>query len=517
MSQSTSPPEKGRFTADGEQFISLIQVAKELGWGWQRLARMRADCPYLDGQPLVPLSRRPPWSKNYAEVIPEAKFNELRQKVQEVKRGQFTYKDQIYLSRDSALRELRVSGAPPVNRSKLKNWYVKRCRHLDGAKLGGRRFNFKKGKGTSQFWPLEKDVLRIKASLFKEAAAKRKGLTSFPGKLRKLREQSGLSRAHIGTKLDVSTDMVRSWEVGRFKPSPQVAKALAKLLGTSVQRLGISWKPRKHKPLPQQLFDGVFRDPDGQVVAYNMRKAAEVSGFGEGVLRSFAKRLPPALEHLFPDRRLPSEQRLVPGTSACWQPSVRSDHLDSLAADFDKLLRDDKTRCQLRTSDEISDQHGLTTVRDHILVRRLLRTLAENRVLKAERTFRQSAHGARAWSNPLVYDLVEVNRLLAGRGLAEVAREFDAQPNGAAPPFGKGPPVPSRPAEQPKKSPPDTKPPMPKKKRGRPKGSENEAAKERRKQIVNLWESGAFPSMQMLAEHLGISRSLVSLALSDAD
>jgi hypothetical protein len=60
-------------------------------------------------------------------------------------------------------------------------------------------------------------------------------------------------------------------------------------------------------------------------------------------------------------------------------------------------------------------------------------------------------------------------------------------------------------------------PPKRKKKRGRPTGSESETAKQRRKQIVDLWGSGAFPSRQMLAEHLGISRSLVSLALSDAD
>lgn len=56
-------------------------------------------------------------------------------------------------------------------------------------------------------------------------------------KLKKLREERGLSQKEIAKKIGVSRETISAYETGRAKPSLDVALKLAKILKVSVEEL----------------------------------------------------------------------------------------------------------------------------------------------------------------------------------------------------------------------------------------------------------------------------------------
>jgi transcriptional regulator with XRE-family HTH domain len=366
----------------------------------------------------------------------EGKFQELKRRVQEVREGRFIFQGRPYLSLKRTLQELRVTHEQGPDENLLGRWAREGCRHLSGEKIKAQRFKFKdKGKGTPAYWFLEEHVFHVKASLLKEEAAKRRASGSFPSILRAQRELVGLRRADLASRLGISPSAVQGWEEGRMTLSPDKRGLLAQTLGIAIEELKIPQKRHKKAPLPQHLFDGVFRDSAGQPTAYTIPKAAQLFAIGGWRLRSYVLSLPEDFSILFPSGRLPSEPMLVPGTKNQIYRAIRHDDLETLTRGIARILHDGFLVRHLRTSEQICDLHGVDQICNRILVRRLLRALVENGHLRARPVARKDAGGTRGWRRPMLYDPVEVKKWTGGRDLVELARTFCLAQGDVTPPL----------------------------------------------------------------------------------
>lgn len=67
-----------------------------------------------------------------------------------------------------------------------------------------------------------------------------------PNRIRARREElakqlpATFTQAALARQLGVDADTVRSWELGRSRPRKRMARALAKALGTTIEKLGLN-------------------------------------------------------------------------------------------------------------------------------------------------------------------------------------------------------------------------------------------------------------------------------------
>jgi len=73
-----------------------------------------------------------------------------------------------------------------------------------------------------------------------------------PGKLRELRKAKGLSATELARAIDVSEVTVRTWEAGRYNPSPRNLSRLAEVLGTPVENFTTGRCPACGRTLPEE-------------------------------------------------------------------------------------------------------------------------------------------------------------------------------------------------------------------------------------------------------------------------
>jgi transcriptional regulator with XRE-family HTH domain len=412
--------------SSGERVLSVRQIARGLRWGRQRVEAMFEECPYLDTGRLAFRWEKPPWYPIPIQAVPESAFEELKRRMQEARTGRFVRHGQAYLSPERALLELRVSGAPHVSRELLGQWYrAERC-GLDGGEFKGERLKLReKGGGTPEIWYLEAHVFRVKGALL--AARKRRKGRTFQSVLRERRDRAHLEQADLAAKLGCSASTVSAWERGRRTPNAEVAARLAEALGVSAGELRIRRPARKHLGnVLRKGFGGSFRDHDGRIIAYTVPRAAKVYSIGRNRLLSYIKELHPVFRHIFPEGRLPCELMLVPGTRTDLERAIRPEDMETLLAGIEKTLRAGQMAHQLRTFAEICDLHDIKQLTDRILVNKLLRALGENGNLTMKQVPRPDPDSKRKWKCSWCYDAAEVNRLLDGQDLAELARSFAA-------------------------------------------------------------------------------------------
>jgi transcriptional regulator with XRE-family HTH domain len=354
------------------------------------------------------------------QIIPDAKLDQLKRKIEEVETGRLLYKGEAYLSRERTQQELRIQGGPPIHDHYLVfTWRRKPCRHLGGGTLTARLFNFKNRAHPPSLWFLETHILSIKESLLR-SMAKPEAPNLFAGALRRFREQAGLTQAALAAKAGLSKSAVRSWEAGIQFPYPASALALASALAISIAQLRIPENNRAFRP--QHGFDGVFRDGSGRVVGYNVKSAANQIDISAGRLNDYIKKLPQPFRQLFPTERLPSEPMLVPGTKSRFETAINPQNLETLRLAIAKMKHSGRRAGTLKTSEEICNQHGISNTGDRIKVRRLLTVLADNSQLNAELLPRKNSIGRRvfAWR----FDATQLAQMLADRSLVDVAKEF---------------------------------------------------------------------------------------------
>jgi transcriptional regulator with XRE-family HTH domain len=385
---------------------------------------MKVRCDYLeDDEGLEFRWETSPYTLRPVQVIDAAKVEEFKTATKEVKQGRITREGQVYLSSKRSLRELRVRGAPRIRHSYLVNWANGPCIRLGGKKLGGKKFRFN-ARGRGEWWFLEKDILRLKRSLIKEAQAKLRKPKTFPDKLRQLRLDAGYSQPEFAAKVGVSRGTIQNWESGSYQPRPPVDQVLFEVLGVSPKQLKIVEWDRRRQSCPHHSFDGIFHDAKGRVSGYSIRKSASESEISKDRLQRFVKRLPEPFCSIFPEQGvLPSELKLVPGTKKFRQRAICPKDLNTLQSGIADILYGGPRPPNLRTADEICDKYGVDGF-DRFWARKLLRTLARNKTLMAKQLPRKQIKGLRGWSIPWVYDVNEVSRCLAGRSLAEVLQAF---------------------------------------------------------------------------------------------
>ena len=73
-----------------------------------------------------------------------------------------------------------------------------------------------------------------------------------PGKLRELRKAKGLSVTELARAINVSEVTVRTWEAGRYHPSPRNLSRLAEALGTPVEDFTANCCPACGRILPEE-------------------------------------------------------------------------------------------------------------------------------------------------------------------------------------------------------------------------------------------------------------------------
>jgi transcriptional regulator with XRE-family HTH domain len=424
MPQIKSSNGTGRFTVRGVPVVTFPQLMLELGVSRHRLGVMRVRCDYVDqSEGLKFRWETSPYTMRPVQVIDAAKIEDLKVATKEVPQGRITRGGQFYLSSKRALRELRVPGALRIRHSYLVKWATGPCVRLGGKQLGGKRFRFNPGGGAN-WWFLERDILRLKESLVKEARAKLEAPKAFPDVLRRLRQNAGFSQCDLATKLGVSRGTIQNWECGSGQPRPPADLALSTVLGISPKQLRIMEWDRRRPLSPQHSFDGVFYDDQGRVSGYSIRRSSIESGISKDRLQRFVKRLPEAFCSIFPEEGLlPSELRLVPGTANFRQTAIRPEDLKILQSGIADTLYGGPRPPNLRTADEICDKYGVDGF-DRFWARKLLRTLARINTIKAKQLPRKQIRGLRGWSSPWVYDINEVSHCLAGRKFADVLEAF---------------------------------------------------------------------------------------------
>jgi transcriptional regulator with XRE-family HTH domain len=439
---TTSP---GRFTLAGVEYVPFAEICNDLKWHKSRMETMVKKCPYYDNGILPSVKRRPPGGHNDIRVMTAANYDTFKQKVLDARSGRFTYKGKVYLSVRKALQELRLPGSATTRgagpkavvkkprRSNIHQWHNQGCHQLAGNKLRGERFNFReKGKGTSDFWPLEDDILRIKESNLQTALAEHGRRPSFATTLLTLRMGVGLSHAQLADKAGLSISSIHLWEAGKRTPMPAKAEALAEALGVSVAALHLP-------PLRQRIarrdesFDGVFRDNDGVVLAYTVRRAAKESIFSGQYIEDAARRLNKHFRSIFREGRLPAEDRQVPGTKK-WVMSVLASDLEDLQVGFERILRAGARRARfLRTASAICDFYSVTNRSDRIALGELLTYLGDNNALRFECFPVPRPESTRKWTAPRQYYPDEVKRLFEACDVVALARKFTWAPDSVFP------------------------------------------------------------------------------------
>jgi transcriptional regulator with XRE-family HTH domain len=449
--ESASTPYATSLQPAGQKVVNFAQVMKELGWSRGRLSAMQFNCPYLDEGVLV-FRQEPRWGppgpgrRLFVRVLPESTLAELKRKAQEVREGRFRHRGVYYLSPARALRELRIAGdaalrglrgrgakAPPAVRNSLSKWHRRGCPHLAGERLAAKLFKFG-DNGPPQLWPLEEHILRIKASLLGAVRANQESLGSFPGALRRLRRQAGLTTAELAAKSGICRASISAWESGHKRPRPDKAQALAEALGVTADALRLPRRAAERSPRPQSRFDGVFRDAAGRVVGYSLRKASRVSRIGHHTLGRYAVRLPEHFRGIFAEGFLPSRPMLVPGTEKCWQNAVSPEDLKSLTTGIAEVLRRDAQRLKgplhhFLTGEQVCERHGVTGAGARIVVGSLLVALRRRGVLPAQRVVLEKPGHKQWWRPAWVYDPAGLEQFLAGRSLVEVARKCAVEPD----------------------------------------------------------------------------------------
>jgi transcriptional regulator with XRE-family HTH domain len=281
----------------------------------------------------------------------------------------------------------------------------------------------------SEKWNREDHILRIKEYLLNKANAQGAVVTRFASRLRRFREQAGMAKSELAAACAVSLKTVCRWENGLAFPRPSAAQRLAQALGVSVPELRIPKSAWKRLALPHHAFKGVISDDNGHAIAYNVRKASLVSGYTVDTLYRYAKQLPEEYRFIFPEGRLPSKRRRVPGTKKCRQRTITPGDLEILTDEINKVLHGSDWASHLRTSEEICDKHHIDDTGDRILVGVFLRMLGDDGTLTAPQIHRPKPTSRKGWYSARVYDPDEVSRYLrsAGRDLADVAREFGSK------------------------------------------------------------------------------------------
>jgi hypothetical protein len=294
--------------------------------------------------------------------------------------GRVTYEGVTWVSARKAVAELRqVTGR--------HNQYIpfalcfkwrRRCPHLNGRGLRARLFKFGEA-GPAKLWYCEEDVLLIKQALLKR-------------------------------------------------------KAVRPARPPATER-----RPRKRRPI--DTFDGVFDEPEGR--RFTVSRAVKESGISKGRLRLYCEELPEAFRGPFPDGRLPSEWRRVPGSPYHRVRTVAESDLHKLKGVVAQVINPRSSRpadSHRRMLTEIYDRYRVTGAGDRIVVGCYLTRLRETGALEARQDVR-AGRGNRGWSAAWLYDVRELDKLLAGRPIAEAARAFLAHGGGGADSSaGTGPP-----------------------------------------------------------------------------
>jgi transcriptional regulator with XRE-family HTH domain len=516
-SQEVTPLGAGRYILRGEEIITCRQVCKELGWVYERLAGMQVDCPFFDDEVLLIRSERlpvtgircgiPVTSERSVGYITVAKFEGLKRKLREARGGRLLHKGKFYLSPQKSLAELRVAtgkldrSTRPItvihpNRQTLRDWHALGCTYLNGDKLGGKRF------GGAEVWFEEEHILRIKAAILKAINAAKDKVGSFSATLRKIRLRAGLTLAGLSEKTGIAVSTMHTWQRGSI-PTPRMAKKLAVGLGVPLEELRLPSRPKQRRP--HWHFDGKFRE-NGRVVGYNLRRAAAESGFCCKFLEDAAIKLAKPFRGIFPKGCLPTELMLVPGTTKCWQAAVRPDDLDTLKSEIARILRTNERRVRgLLTREAVFTRYGVVGRAQKAAVAKLLSALTRNGHLTAERLPlpRQGNTGMRHRYTPRLYDPEQIDTFLAGRKLLDVAKQFTLEPGSMEWPAteeAKATTATPGQATEAKK--------LPRKRRGRPKGTIDPRVTERNAKMREAWKSGAYPSKAALGRAFKVSRSV---------
>jgi hypothetical protein len=197
---------------------------------------------------------------------------------------------------------------------------------------------------------------------------------------------------------------------------------------------------RAHRP--QHDFwarGGTFRDGNGDVIGYGVKKASRITGIPSDRLYDWIKKLPRPYRHLFPGHDgLPIQWLPVPGTTNRLEMAIAPKDLDVLTAAVTSFLREGPSLANFQTSEEICESNTTTDIGDRIRVRALLRELADAGTLRsAVRPSKRKGHNGE-WSYPQAFDPAEIGRYLGDRNLVDVAREFSRDVNGAQAGFDGG-------------------------------------------------------------------------------
>jgi transcriptional regulator with XRE-family HTH domain len=492
---------------------------------------MAIDCPFTEeGVLLIRSERRSvtaPFGRRLATVerdvryITVAKFDELKQSIQEAATGRFCSQGIIYLRPDLALKELRIPRqlrtldvgrkrvTSPAARN-LSEWHTKGCTYLDGEKLGGKPFKFDQHrKGSPEVWYQEDHILQIKTEILKAIQKAKHEGESFGAVLRRLCRRAGLTLSGLSKESGASLCAIHSWQNGQRTPTPRMARKVATALGVSVTDLPL---PR-HRPKqrrPHWDFDGVFRDEDGKVAGYTLPRAAAKIRIPYSSLVRATLRLAKPFRGLFPKGRLPRTPMLVPGTRKCWRDAITPDDLATFVTETARIIREGERLVHGSISREgICERYGITGRFHWGKVRKLLNALGRRKLLTVTRVPVPNPKRKGAWHTPGYYNPDQIDQLLDGRNLVALALQFHSDPDSVQwPTAGQGEPATATGSDA------TTKAVKPSRNgRGRPKGKNDPEVAKRDQDIRDDWATGEWTDKTALGRKYGVERWTVHKAL----
>jgi hypothetical protein len=354
----------------GKRVMTRERLAERIGVSYAVLKRWDRSCPVFDGDLLGGTYFSRPGFK-HAVVYSEEIVTRMETTLAKLKSGKFTDKNGVvWLSAKCALLELL---GPTASKKRNRYFYYKLSHYwrCHGTKLLARPEGERKPKvkaelfafgqkGRSRLWFREEQILEIKASLL---------------------------RRKIAQKVEM----------------PRLA--------------------------PRRVIDafyadgGVFEEAAGR--RFTLSRAAKESGISKGRLRQYLKKLPKAFKHIFSEGALPAERRLVPGSKREDVDTVLESDLLLLKEEIKRIIHADAPS-HYKTADEICDDHGVAAcpvgIAERIKVRRALASCHRKRKLRGRKACRPGG-GNRCWSNPMLFDSLQLQEVLGGKDLLSWARE----------------------------------------------------------------------------------------------
>jgi hypothetical protein len=199
-----------------------------------------------------------------------------------------------------------------------------------------------------------------------------------------------------------------------------------------IDPLSISDRPRKFynvadldtiRAAKANGFNGCYQTGEGK--RFNLKIASKRTGLAIGRLYQYLGRC-----GLLPEGKLRTVKMRPPNLGG-WEHTILDADLDRLAQAVSDAVRKSKSTGQWKTVAEIGRGYGVTTGRALTQVYWLLQAAHAAGELSATEITRHFSGRRGRIRKRLHFDVDELDRLLAGRGLVEVANEFaQAKPSG---------------------------------------------------------------------------------------